>query len=618
MTFTFTPSLVARLNTLIENENRKRKKDLFLVSSEELNHHLEQLIYLIKINMVYEVPDLHVHLSNHVNRFSSIIHVLQDNDLSLDKHDLTNWQSSWTALKDWMKEHESEIQESFQEAWESIPYHDLYPLSSYALRSVDYYFNHLLSKVVDYFPKGRSLSPLADLINVFVENQSRLEQFIELGLHWWVYIFTENTRYVPYTFKQLNGVEGLGKQIETWVKPTNNDPVIELVKEAGYNQVFAGWGGIHLEGLSADERTTTPSKVSKVAEPSKEEKHFVIPKKNYQQWITQVAQHLRATLAPYVDNPQTIPTNTAHVTMVMRVMATTIMYFTGGKPLLRGDFNQVLTSLKSIFKKHDGFMRRKDRREWFIESWIRPTNIAIEEMVSQVNAVPTLIIQQIFNSVTLPYRLRLATNEEKKAHFSQMMTKLLTFLDSSHHEVYYSDKFTYDELAIGNILVLYTQYLAPRYINMIDDNNEGVFISGLEYWLDIYNPTSVKMIMDCIRTHFEKRRSIEENEKLMDCLRNYVLLLSQRNKPLLEEELNKILEEIPNYGKSHQVITDLITMNQQEMERLSTRQPAKYVIAVTDEKEGKVSYTVDGRDMYDIYNEIDKQRPSFKVKDVSI
>lgn len=568
--------------------------------------------------MVYEVPDLHVHLSNHVNRFFNIISVLQDNDLNLDKHDLTNWQSSWVALKDWLKEHESEIQESFQDAWEGIPYHDLYPLPSYALRSVDYYFNHLLSKVVDYFPKGRSLSPLADLVNVFVENQGRLEQFIELGLHWWVYVFTENMRYVPYTFKQLNGVEGLGKQIETWVKPTNNDPVIELVKEAGYNQVFAGWGGIHLEGLNIGEETTKHAKVNKVAEPAKEEKHFVIPKKNYQQWITQVAQHLRATLAPYVDNPHTIPTNTAHVTMVMRVMATTIMYFTGGKPLLKGDFNQVLASLKSIFKKHDGFMRRKDRREWFIETWIRPTNIAIEEMVSQVNAVPTLIIQQIFNSVTLPYRLRFASDEEKKQHFSQMMTKLLSFLDSSHHEVYYSDKFEYDELAIGNILVLYTQYLAPRYIHMVDDNNEGMFISGLEYWLDIYNPTSVKMIMDCIRTHFEKRRSIEENEKLMDCLRNYVLLLSLRNKPLLDEELNKILEEIPNYGKSHQVITDLITLNQQEMERLSTRQAAKYVIEATDEKEGKVSYTVDGRDMYDIYHEIDTKRPSFKVKDVSI
>lgn len=630
MSSLITPSLVARLNTLIGAENRKRKKALFLVSKEELLAQLNKIEFLTKVNMVYTVPDLHVHLVNHINPFYDIIKVLTDEDkkAKLGKHTLNEWQNSWEELNKWWETYREEIEETFEENWLAIRYHDLFDLPSYAYRSCDNYFNHLLSKTVDYYPKGMSLNPLADMVNVFVENQSRLEDFIELGFHYWVYVFTENVRYVPYTFKQLNGANGLGQQIKKWVQVNNPDPVIELLNEAGYGQVFAGWGGLKLDNMSTTINITAGEGENETIlmvpdRKEKTQKWYTPPNK---EWHNKAVNYLKATMLSYIDNPQTNPTNLRHATMVMRAIATTLMYLTGGYPLKRGDLMQVFNGLRSTFKKYEGFSRRKDRKHWFIETWVNPTNVAISEMVSQVNAVPSLIIQQAFYHSILPMKYRLANEKEKLIYYTQAVDKLVEFLDNSYNEIYYSKDFIYDEEALGNILVLYTSFLEPRYQEMTPDDMKYSYLATLDYWLDIYNPRRIGVLVDAIRNHFIKRHTIEENEMFTKEVMNHVKLIPYKSKDLFKEKIEQLITEVPKWGKSHDFLHEILRLNASEKARLSTRLPSKYEIETRDVNDGSGEYTyyINGQDMHDIYSRINEKaktysgRDTFRVKDVTL
>lgn len=508
--------------------------DTYIVEIKELINDLS------KVNIVYDDVKLHVNLVFSIDTINRIA-----KKAKLKDKEIKNLLESIQFLKIWYQEKKPYIKQS---DFDKYPYMDLYGNPMFAAACIEKYMDMLVSKTVDYIPENINIKNIEPYIDLLDALKIELYGFIEDDLFWWVYPFTENTKYIGVSLRCLNNVDNLGDKIEKWVEEQRNSKLQCYLKERGF-EGFVGWGNLAVQPISLKEEKEVKAAVS-------ETNDAVVTKSVLNELINNVHSHMYM----YIHNEMFDPRVNQHMHNLLRTVACVFYSTLAGKMVKPGVIATTLKEAKAMFVRSKIFRARKDRKHWELANFTDDVVSILKEFIEHPELAQATIVATHALDTAIPI-----SKETEYADYDKTLTQLHSFLRRSNEFAFKTSNALTKE-QIEHAMKYYRQILAPIHIAYTPKNTRWVYQASLEFWLNIRDEDRVNILYNELVKWFTARHTADLNKQFLEENKPFAYFLSYHNKKILLDKLEKEPIDIVSYGGSKDIYEEFISWIKRDLE----------------------------------------------------
>lgn len=522
------------------NKTNKDKLNLDLFDKVRFEQYiLDAIDDLVVVDIISNDVELHVRL---VSFIDSVVNI-DDIEKGKLKHvkaivDDLSW------LVQWYKRNVENDKDNQNEINQFDRY--LYSMPEFASHRINSYINTLLSKTIDYLPnechtKFDKLEPTLAMFDLF---KARLNALADTKFILWVYVYTENMRYVPIRLRYLDPIDGLGSRVETWIDNNAFTPLTAYLNNRGYD-VFSGWGNLYQHAPQVND-SNGPSLKFVEDKTTVDEKPMTIEQINHC-----INYAIKATYM-FISNPKLNMNLITNQENYIYNIAIPIYHYSIGCKLTMGDVKKVINGVMRYYKSSNScskFYRSrkwKDRNEWFHEKWLKHIYDRVMFYRKYYWVMFTCnTAMHCFDVATIP----LQDAWDKGRTLEENIAGHHHFLARGYNELYHGEKPIPDD-ALREAVKYFNDVLIPRYLPLIEEDRQWIMQASMEFLFNIENDSKVDEYYETLKAWLTVRNTTQANIERCSYLQPRIQCLSYRVKEKLLTRLDNEPIDVVSYGGS--------------------------------------------------------------------